>query len=58
MASWRWKDEDELEEALAAGLVTADDAEAFREEGERALEQLLRREVPYDEPWEDWRPLK
>lgn len=58
MQAWRWKDEDELEEAVASGLVTADDAEAFRAEGEQALEQLLRREAPYDEPWEDWRPQK
>lgn len=56
MAAWRWKDEDELEEAVAKGLVTADDAEAFRAEGERALQQLLQREAPYDERWEDWRP--
>jgi len=56
MASWRWKDEDELKEAVAAGLVTTEEAEAFRAEGERALERLLRRAAPYDEPWEDWRP--
>ena len=56
MASWRWKDEDELAEAVERGLFTIEQASAFREEGERALEWLLARRPPYDRPWEDWRP--
>lgn len=56
MSSWRWKDEDELAEAVERGLVTGDEAAAFREEGERAVEWLLARRAPYDEPWEGWRP--
>jgi hypothetical protein len=56
MASWRWKDEDELAEAVERGLFTPEQALDFRAEGERALEQLLARRPPYDRPWEDWRP--
>ncbi|MCH7617219.1 MAG: DUF402 domain-containing protein [Chloroflexi bacterium] len=56
MASWRWKDEDELAEAVERGLFTPEQAASFRAEGERAIEWLLARRPPYDRPWEDWRP--
>jgi predicted RNA-binding protein associated with RNAse of E/G family len=56
MSSWRWKDEEELEEAVSRGLFTREQAREFREEGERAVRRLLSRERPYDERWEDWRP--
>jgi uncharacterized protein len=46
--SYRWKDEDELEQAAAAGLL--DDA-AVRAEAQRVLE-----EWPFPTGWEDWRP--
>jgi hypothetical protein len=44
----RWKDEDELEQAAAAGLL---DAEAVRAEAARVLE-----EWPFPTGWEDWQP--
>ena len=47
----RWLDEDELEQALAAGLLTLEDAAAARAEGERVLA-----EWPFPTGWEDWRP--
>ena len=56
MASWRWKDEDELAEAVERGLFTPEKAVDIRTEGERAREWLLARQPPYDRPWEDWRP--
>ena len=56
MASWRWKDEDELAEAVECGLFTPKQALDFRAEGERALDWLLARRPPYDRPWDDWRP--
>lgn len=56
MSGWRWKDEEELGEAVRRGLVEPGHAAAFREEGERALEWLMARRPPYDEPWEGWRP--
>jgi predicted RNA-binding protein associated with RNAse of E/G family len=51
-----WKDEDELEKAVAAGLFSAEDAARFRVEGERAARSIIERTPPFDEPWEDWRP--
>lgn len=56
MSSWRWKDEDEFEEAQAQGIFTPEQAKAIREEGDRAAARLLVREPPFDEHWEDWRP--
>jgi hypothetical protein len=55
-SSWRWKDEDELEEAIARGLFTGVQAEGFRRAGERGLRHVLDREAPFDRDWEDWRP--
>jgi hypothetical protein len=46
--SYRWKDEDELEQAAALGLL---DADAVRAEAARVLE-----EWPFPTGWEDWRP--
>ena len=45
---YRWKDEDELEQAAAAGLL---DAAAVRAEAARVLA-----EWPFPTGWEDWRP--
>jgi len=46
--TWRWKDEDELEQAAALDLL---DADAVRTEAERVLQ-----EWPFPVGWEDWRP--
>jgi protein associated with RNAse G/E len=56
MSAWRWKDEDEFEEAQEHGIFTRSQASTIRAEGERALERLLAREPPFDDRWEDWRP--
>ncbi len=55
-ASWSWKDEDELDQAVEEGLFTEDEAARFRAAGERAVEQIILREPPFDEDWEAWRP--
>ncbi len=55
-SSWTWKDEEELAEGIAVGLFTEDEAVALRYWGERAIEHVLLRLPPFDEPWEDWRP--
>jgi hypothetical protein len=47
----RWLDEDELEEAIAAGVIGEEDAAAARAEGERVLA-----EWPFPTGWEDFRP--
>jgi hypothetical protein len=46
--SYRWKDEDELDQAAALGLL---DADAVRAEAARVLA-----EWPFPTGWEDWRP--
>jgi Protein of unknown function (DUF402) len=51
--SWRWKDEDELEDAVNQGVFTASEAAAIRAQGERVIA-----DIPTLLPtgWEDWRP--
>jgi hypothetical protein len=46
--SYRWKDEDELEQAAALGLLDADEVRA------EAADVLA--EWPFPTGWEDWRP--
>jgi hypothetical protein len=48
---WKWKDEDELAAAVAAGEVSAGDAVGIRAAGERAI-----REVELPTGWETWSP--
>jgi hypothetical protein len=54
--TWRWKDEDELAEAVEDGLFTVDEAATFRADGERAVARILDREPPFDRDWSSWRP--
>lgn len=54
--TWRWKDEEELERAVALGLFTPADAEGFRADGRRALERIRRGEPPFDGTWQDPAP--
>ncbi len=56
LSGWWWKDEDEFAVAQARGIYSPEEAAAIRQEGEKALERLLRREPPLDEAWEEWRP--
>jgi hypothetical protein len=55
-SSWRWKDEDELAEAVDEGLFTPGEASDFRAWGERAVDRILSGEPPFDRDWEGWRP--
>jgi hypothetical protein len=55
-SSWRWKDEDELAEAVNDGLFTPAEAADFRAWGERAVERILSSEPPFDRNWDGWRP--
>lgn len=54
--NWRWKDEDELEEAVAIGRLTVGEAEAVRAEGERVIADIEARRWPFDGSYDDWRP--
>ena len=55
-SSWRWKDEDELAEAVARGVFSPADAESFRAAGEQAIEHLASGSPPFDRDWSSWRP--
>jgi hypothetical protein len=55
-SGWRWKDEDELDEAVVDGLFSATAAEEFRRWGERARDRVLSGDPPFDRDWSDWRP--
>jgi predicted RNA-binding protein associated with RNAse of E/G family len=55
-ATWSWKDEDELEEAVRLGIISAEETVALRTEGERAAHRVLEREPPFDRDWASWRP--
>ena len=54
--TWRWKDEHELAGAVGRGLFTADEAAAFRADGEQAVARILDREPPFNHDWSGWRP--
>jgi Protein of unknown function (DUF402) len=49
--SWRWKDEEQLEEWVQRGRFTRDEVQEIRAEGERVLA-----EWPFPTGWEDWQP--
>ena len=53
--SWRWKDEDVFEWAIAEGRIARAERDRIRAEGEMALRRVLRREPPFDRGWEKWR---
>jgi len=55
LSSWRWLDEDELEETVTSGLMTAKKAAAIRSEGEKAVAWLQSGKSPFN-GWEKWRP--
>lgn len=52
----RWKDEDELEQAIELGRFTRDEAAEIRREGERAVATIEARAWPLDSGWETWTP--
>ena len=54
--TWRWKDEDELAEAVERGVFSPADAEAFRAAGVQAVEHLASGAPPFDRDWSSWRP--
>lgn len=54
--SWRWKDEEELEEAVVLGLVTRGQATDIRAEAERVIGRLEARQPPFIDGWERWQP--
>ncbi len=56
LSRWRCKDEDELEEAVARGFLSAETVMAVRAEGEQVIQRIERRLPPFNEGWENWKP--
>lgn len=55
LREWRWKDEDELAQAIDLGVYTREQADEIRSVGERALARFLSRTPPFDRDWDLWR---
>lgn len=55
-SSWYWKDEDEVQEAQARGIFTAEQVSDLYQRGEHALQLILKNEPPFDNGWETWSP--
>ena len=53
---WKWKDEDEFQEAQDHGLIGRDQARQIREEGHRVLETMQAGRAPFNDGWQHWRP--
>jgi hypothetical protein len=54
--SWRWRDEDELAEAIRLGVIPAKEEPRLRADGKNGVRRILDREPPFDRDWNDWRP--
>jgi len=54
--TWRWKDEDELAEAIRVGLLPAAEEPMLRAAAVRAVQRIAAAEPPFDRQWTSWRP--
>ncbi len=54
--SWRYKDEDEFADAIAAGLFTDEEAADVRATAEQALAIVRANRPPFNSIWAMWRP--
>lgn len=57
-SEWWWKDEDELEDAVAVGLYSPVEARAIRTEGEQVIQMMEANQSPFCDGWENWSPLE
>lgn len=55
-SEWRWKDEDDLAEAIGARLVDRNTAVRIRAEAEALAERIGDARAPFDADLWDWRP--
>lgn len=53
---WSWKDEEDFEQAILAGNISTELAEAIRLEGEKAIKLLQEGPSSYYEAWMKWSP--
>ena len=54
MEQWRWKDEDEFEEAQRVGVYSPEKARQIRADGESAIDLVLSRRRGMYEKWKLW----
>lgn len=54
--TWRWKDEDHFALLQEVGILTTEQADAVRREGEAVIADIEAGRPPFNEPWPDWRP--
>jgi len=55
-SAWYWKDEDEVQEAQARGIFTAEQVRELYGRGEHAVQAILENGPPFDCDWENWSP--
>ncbi len=55
LGSWRWDDEDELEEAVAAGLITAKESAGLYALGKKVIAELQSGTSVFN-GWANWTP--
>lgn len=56
LSAWNLKDEDELDDVVARGMMTFRKADFIRAVGSRVIEELEAKSPPFDEPWHLWGP--
>jgi hypothetical protein len=54
--TWHWKDQDEFDAVVAAGLYSDATVRAVREEAQSVIHQIENQSAPFDEQWLKWRP--
>jgi predicted RNA-binding protein associated with RNAse of E/G family len=55
LRDWRWDDEDELQEAIDAGLISSEQAKALYAKGEEIRNLIMSGESIFN-GWEKWKP--
>lgn len=55
---WSWKDGDELEAAIEAGVLGPREGDRIRAEGRRVAELIEQWDSPFADGWETWRPAE
>jgi Protein of unknown function (DUF402) len=53
---WHWKDAELLEQRVAEGLYTPEEAEAIKAEGDRLHAEVSNGGAWWDEAWAEWEP--
>jgi len=55
-SAWHWKDENEVRQAQALGIFTAEQVSELYTLGEFAVQSIMANKPPFDGDWENWKP--